>query len=109
MPYIGLLLALLIILFQGTIRKYTADYVGNWLISNLKDSTKGNYSIDYDFVRFDIFTKELRIKNFNLALDTAVTDQETYLQQYTNLVDISTPLVVLKLESLWQIIVMTRY
>ena len=105
MPYIGLLIALLIILFQGTIRKYTADYVGNWLISNLKDSTKGNYRIDYDFVRFDVFTKELRIKNFNLKLDTAVTDQETYLQQYTNLVDISTPLIVLKLESLWEIIV----
>lgn len=105
MPYIGLLIAILIIIFQGTIRKYTADYVGNWLVNSLKDSTKGNYTIDYDFVRFDVFTKELRIQNFNLALDTTVIDQETYLQQYTNLVDLSTPLVVLKLESLWDLIV----
>jgi hypothetical protein len=105
MPYIGLLIAILIIIFQGTIRKYTADYVGNWLISSLKDSTEGNYTLDYDFVRFDIFTKELRIKNFNLTLDTAVVDKEAYLLKYSNLIDLSTPLVVLKLESLWDLMV----
>ena len=105
MPYIGLLIAILIIIFQGTIRKYTADYVGDWLISSLKDSTEGNYTLDYDFVRFDIFTKELRIQNFNLTLDTAVVDKEAYLQKYSNLIDLSTPLVVLKLESLWDLLV----
>ena len=105
MPYIGLLIAFLIIIFQGTIRKFTADYVGDWLISSLKDSTKGNYILDYDFVRFDIFTKELRIQNLNFKLDTTVINQESYLEQYTNLVDLSTPVVVLKLESWWDLLV----
>jgi hypothetical protein len=107
MPYIGLMLAVLIIIFQGTIRKYTANLVGDWLVSNLRESTEGNYTLNYDFVRFDIFTKELRIQNFTLELDSTV-DREEYLDQYSNLVDISTPLVVLKLESLWDLILNDR-
>jgi hypothetical protein len=105
MPYVGLLIAFIIILFQGTIRKITADYVGDWLVSSLRDSTEGNYTLDYDFVRIDVFTKELRIQNLNLALDTTVINQTDYLHQYNNLIDLSTPLVVLKLESIWDLLV----
>jgi hypothetical protein len=105
MPYIGLLIAFLIILFQGTIRKITADYVGEWLVSSLRDSTEGNYTLDYDFVRIDIFTKELRIQNLNLALDTTVINQTDYLHKYNNLIDLSTPLVMLKLASIWDLLV----
>ncbi len=105
MPYIGLILGVLIILFQGTIRQYTANLVGDWLAGSLKESTGGNYTLEYEYVRFDIFTKELRIKNLTLSLDTSVIDEDTYLQQYSNLVDISTPLVVLKLRSFWDLLV----
>jgi hypothetical protein len=105
MPYIGLILGLLIIIFQGTLRQYTANVVGGWLINSLKSSTEGNYTLSYDFVRFDIFTKELRIQNLELHLDTTVIQEEEYLENYSNLVDVSTPLAVLKLESLWDLIV----
>ena len=105
MPYIGLILGVLIIIFQGTLRQYTANVVGGWLISSLKSSTEGNYTLKYDFVRFDIFTKELRIQNLELHLDTTVIQEEEYLERYSNLVDVSTPLAVLKLESLWDLII----
>ncbi|MEN8249253.1 MAG: hypothetical protein ABFS32_10005, partial [Bacteroidota bacterium] len=105
MPYVGLMLAVLIIIFQGTLRITIADLVGSWLVSNIKESTQGMYTIKYDIVRFDIFTKELRIQNFDLDLDTTVTNEDEYLNEHTNLVDISTPVVVLKLESLWDLII----
>ena len=105
MPYIGLILAVLIIIFQGTIRQYTANVVGGWLVNNLRESTQGNYTLSYDFVRFDIISKELRIKNLELALDTTVTSPEQYLKDYSNLVDLSTPTVILKIQSLWDLLV----
>ena len=105
MPYIGFILGILIIIFQGTIRQYTSNVVGGWLISNLKSSTQGNYTLEYDFVRFDIFTRELRMKNFELHLDTTVTTPELYLEEYSNLIDLSTPTVILKIESLWDVLV----
>ena len=104
LPYIGLVIAIIIIIFQSSIRLYTANLVGDWLVSNIREATQGNYRLDYDFVRFDIFTQELRIQNLNLQLDTSVIDKKTYLRQYSNLVSLSTPIVVLKLASLWDLL-----
>jgi len=104
LPYVGIIIAVIIIIFQGTIRRYTANLVGDWLISNLKESTEGKYTLEYDFVRFDIFTKELRIQNLNLTLDTTIINKDVYLEENSNLVDLSTPVVILKLRSLWDLI-----
>jgi len=104
LPYIGLIIAIVMIIFQSSIRLYTANLVGNWLVSNIREATQGNYRLDYDFVRFDIFTQELRIQNLNLELDTSVINKKTYLEQYSNLVNLSTPIVVIKLASLWDLL-----
>ena len=104
LPYIGFFIALLIILFQSSIRQYTANLVGGWLVNNIRESTEGNYLLEYDFVRFDIFTKELRIKNLDLSLDTARITEDAYLTHNNNLIYLTTPVVVLKIRSLWDLI-----
>jgi len=104
MPYVGIILAVLIIVFQQAIRNYTADIVGTILVRTIKDATKGNYTIRYSLVRFDIITNELRINDLSLTLDTTVTERNAFLQSHANLLNISTPVVVLKLKSLFQLI-----
>ncbi len=105
LPYIGLILAALIVIFQSTIRQYTANLVGDWLAGKIEETTGGLYNLDYNYVRFDIFTNELRIKNLSISLDTGIIDRESYLSQHSNLVKLSTPVVVFKLRSLWDLLV----
>ena len=105
LPYIGLILAALIVIFQSTIRQYTANLVGDWLAGKIEETTGGLYNLDYNYVRFDIFTNELRIKNLSISLDTGLIDREAYLEQYSNLVELTTPVVVFKLRSLWDLLV----
>ncbi len=105
LPYIGLILAALIVIFQSTIRQYTANLVGDWLAGKIEETTGGLYNLDYNYVRFDIFTNELRIKNLSISLDTSIIDRESYLNQQSNLVELTTPVVVFKLRSLWDLLV----
>ncbi len=99
LPYIGLLLALVLLIFQQTIRNYVSDTIGEIVVNSMKEATGGMYKTTYDIVRFDIFTKELRISKLKIELDTTVISREEYLQKRPNLIHINTPIIVVKLRS----------
>ncbi len=100
LPYIGLIIAFVLIIFQQTIRNYVSDTIGDMLINSMKEATGGVYKTTYDLVRFDIISKELRISNLKIELDTTVISREEYLLSRPNLLHINTPLIVVKLRSL---------
>jgi len=100
LPYIGLIIAFVLIIFQQTIRNYVSDTIGDMLINSMKEATGGVYKTTYDLVRFDIISSELRISNLQIELDTSVISRKDYLASSPNLLHINTPVVVVKLRSL---------
>ncbi len=100
LPYVGLIIAILLIVFHQAIRNYTSETIGDILVNSIKEATGGVYKTSYDVVRFDIISRELRIINLNIALDTTVISKEDYLKTRPNLVDVNTPIVVIKLRSI---------
>ena len=104
LPYIGLVLAIVLIIFQQSIRNYVSDTIGDMLINSMKEATGGVYKATYDIVRFDIISKELRINNLQIELDTLVISKEEYLRGRPNLIHVNTPLVVVKLRSILPVI-----
>ena len=104
LPYLGLMVGFVLIIFQQTIRNYVSDTLGEIVVSTMKDATGGKYKITYDLVRFDVISKELRISNLSVKLDTNVISKEQYLHEKPNLIDIKTPLVVIKLRSMLSLI-----
>lgn len=100
LPYIGLVLAIVLFIFQQSIRNYVSDTIGDMLINSMKEATGGVYKATYDLVRFDIFSKELRINNLQIELDTMVISKEEYLIERPNLIHVNTPLIVVKLRSI---------
>ena len=104
LPYLGLMLGVLLLIFQRTIRNYVSDSIGEILVNSVQEATGGEYKITYDLVRFDIISKELRISNFSIELDTTVISVEGYLSKRPNLIDVKTPIVVLKLRSIFPLI-----
>lgn len=100
LPYLGIMLGILLLVFQRTIRNYVSDSIGEILVNSVQEATGGEYKITYDLVRFDVISRELRLSNFSIELDTAVISKEDYLVKKPNLIDIKTPLVVVKLRSI---------
>ena len=100
LPYMGLMLGLLLIIFQETIRNYVSDSLGNIMVSAMDEATDSKYKITYDLVRFDVISKELRISNLSVYLDTTVNTKEHYLHEKPNLINIKAPLVIVKLRSI---------
>lgn len=105
LPYLGLILAALLIIFHQTIRNYVSDTIGDILVNSMKEATGGVYKTSYDLVRFDMFSGKLKISNLEIELDTVVISREDYLNSRPNLIHINTPLVVVKLRSLWPLLV----
>ncbi len=100
LPYVGLIIAIVLIIFQQTIRNYVSDTIGDVLVNSMREATDGVYKTTYDLVRFDIISKELRISNLKIELDTTVISREDYLLKRPNLIQVSTPLIVVKLRSI---------
>ncbi len=87
-------------IFQQTIRNYVSDTIGDVLVNSMKEATDGVYKTTYDLVRFDIISKELRINNLKIELDTNVISKEEYLLKRPNLIDVNTPIIIVKLRSI---------
>jgi hypothetical protein len=104
LPYIGLILAILLIVFHQAIRDYTANVVGDSLLNIVKDETGGNYTVKSSVARFDIFTKELRLTDFHLDLDSTFITEEEFIRTHPTLIRVSTPLLVLKIHSWFDLI-----
>lgn len=100
LPYVGLIIAIVLIIFQQTIRNYVSDTIGDILVDSMKEATDGVYKTTYDLVRFDIISKELRISNLKIELDTTVISKEDYLLKRPNLIDVHTPIIIVKLRSI---------
>ncbi len=100
LPYVGLIIATVLIIFQQTIRNYVSDTIGDILVNSMKEATDGVYKTSYDLVRFDIISKELRISNLKIELDTTVISKEDYLLERPNLIDVHTPIIIVKLRSI---------
>ncbi|MCF6351798.1 MAG: hypothetical protein L3J06_02200, partial [Cyclobacteriaceae bacterium] len=90
---------MVLLIFQQTIRNYVSDTIGEIIVNSMREATGGMYKTTYDIVRFDIFTKELRISKLKIELDTTVISREEYLQKRPNLIHINTPIIVVKLRS----------
>ena len=104
LPYLGIMLGILLFVFQRTIRNYASDSIGEILVNSVQEATGGEYKITYDLVRFDIISRELRLNNFSIELDSTVISKEDYLAKKPNLIDVKTPIVVLKLRSILPLI-----
>ncbi len=100
LPYLGLVMAFMLILFQQSIRNYVSDTIGNILVNSMKDATGGFYKTSYDLVRFDIISRKLKISNLKIELDTTVISKEEYLNTRPHLIHVNTPIIVVKLRSL---------
>ncbi len=100
LPYLGLIIAIMLMIFQQTIRNYVSDTIGDVLVNSMRDATDGVYKTTYDLVRFDIISKELKISNLKIELDTTVISREDYLLKRPNLINVSTPIIVVKLRSI---------
>lgn len=98
------MLAILLLIFQRTIRNYVSDTIGEIMVNSVQEATGGEYKITYDLVRFDIISSELRISNLSIELDTTVISRLDYLKKKPNLIDVKTPIVVLKLRSIFPLL-----
>lgn len=105
LPYVGLIIAIVLFIFQQTIRNYVSDTIGEMVIKSMKEATGGVYKATYDLVRFDIISSELRISNLLVELDTTVISREDYLISRPNLINVNTPLIVVKLRSLFPLLI----
>lgn len=104
LPYVGLIIAFVLIIFQQSIRNYVSDSIGDIVIKSMKEATGGVYKATYDLVRFDLISSELRISNLQIELDTTVISREDYLISRPNLIQINTPVIVVKLRSLFPLL-----
>lgn len=66
----------------------------------MRDATDGVYKTTYDLVRFDIISKELKISNLKIDLDTTVISKEDYLLKRSSLIKLNTPVIIVKLKSI---------
>ena len=104
LPYVGLIGAILLMIFSRAIRDYTANLVGETIVTIVENETDGQYRVFSDAARYDIFTEELRIENFVIALDTTQTDRERHLRENSSIVEFETPLLVFKIHSLFDLV-----
>ena len=94
----------MLIIFQQTIRNYVSDTIGDILVKSMEEATGGVYKTTYDLVRFDIISSELRISNLKIELDTTVISKEDYLKSKPNLIHVNTPIIVVKLKSIFPLV-----
>ena len=66
MPYLGLLLGILMIIFQHSLWTYTESIVGRILIDIIRLETRGQYTINYEKVRFNLLSDQLRLTKFSV-------------------------------------------
>ena len=66
LPYIGLIIGILMIIFQHSLWTYTESIVGKILIDIIRIETRGQYTITYDKVRFNILNDQLKLTKFSV-------------------------------------------
>ncbi len=69
-PYIGIVVGILLFVFQASLIAYSERVVGKFLMDFVQYETRGKYSIKYDKVKFNIFRKKLTLIDFNIEQDS---------------------------------------
>jgi len=69
-PYIGLLLGILLFIFQQSLVTYSEKIIGSFMMNYIQYETRGEYTIDYDHVRLSIFKQELYLAGFEFKKDS---------------------------------------
>ena len=70
LPYVGILVSIVLIIFQASIIAYAQNVMGKFLMNLVKYETKGKYTIAYDKAKFSLFTSKLSLTNFILHQDS---------------------------------------
>lgn len=74
LPYIGIVVGILLIIFQASVISYTQNVLGQFLVNVVNYETQGKYAIGYEKVRYNVFRSQITLTDFTLKQDNKRED-----------------------------------